>query len=172
MLRLNRTTEYSLIALRHIRSKKTGELTSAREIADRFDLPFEILAKTLQKLKDQGIIAATFGTRGGYVLSTDLKSLNLSDFLAVLEGPTPLVACTSNSTDDNHTATGPSTDGCAYSGACNIKKVMGLLNDKVQAFLKTISIDELTRDDEPVPLVKLNLTPQPEIPAYASQLEE
>lgn len=136
MLKLNRTTEYGLIALTYIRSKEQGALTSAREIADHFDLPFEILAKTLQRLKEQGIIASTYGTRGGYVLSRDLATLDLAEFLQMMEGPIGVVACQTPSTDNKD---------CGYRGSCNISSTMSLLNHRLYDFLHRISIEELTR---------------------------
>ena len=60
MIKLNRTTEYGLMALRHMSRKRAldpSELTSAREVSPIFlDLPFEITAKTLQRMRDTGLI--------------------------------------------------------------------------------------------------------------------
>lgn len=155
MLRLNRTTEYGLIALSYIRGKNQGELSSAREIAAHFDLPFEILAKTLQRLKEQGIIASTYGTRGGYVLARDLNTLNLADFLKMMEGPVSVVACTHNGSD-------PSPN-CEYLSQCNIKRMMATLNSRVYDFLNRISLEELTRSpaemSTPGQLRSLNIMP-------------
>src|SRR6185437_15556598 len=63
MIKLNRTTEYGLMALRHMnqKSKAGPELTSAREVADVFGLPFEITAKTLQRMKEIGLIHSSQG---------------------------------------------------------------------------------------------------------------
>ncbi|MBI3542924.1 MAG: Rrf2 family transcriptional regulator [Deltaproteobacteria bacterium] len=143
MLKLNRTTEYGLIALTYIRSKPNGELTSAREVADHFDLPFEILAKTLQRLKDQGVISSTYGTRGGYVLSRDLATLDLAEFLKMMEGPVSVVACQTP---------GAVAEDCGYKGSCNIHKMMGTLNDRFYDFLHRISVEEITRS--PLPPVR------------------
>ena len=79
MIRLNRTTEYGLMALRYI-SRKQG-CTSAREVADTYGLPFEITAKTLLRLKDLGLIQSTQGARGGYTLSRCMKEISLAEFL-------------------------------------------------------------------------------------------
>lgn len=136
MLKLNRTTEYGLMALAYIRGKGKSELTSAREIADHFELPFEILAKTLQRLKEHGLIASTYGTRGGYVLSRDLASLDLAEFLRMMEGPVSVVACQNDAAG---------TDPCGYKHNCNIKQTMNTLNTRFYDFMHRISIEELTR---------------------------
>lgn len=134
------------MALSYIRGKEAGALTSAREIAQYFDLPFEILAKTLQRLKEQGLIASTHGTRGGYVLSKDLKTMNLLEFLMFMEGPVGLVTCMGS---DGH-KNGAMDHPCAYKSGCNIRPVLSVLNGKIYDFLSRISLDELTR----IPLTK------------------
>lgn len=138
MLKLNRTTEYGLIALTYIRGKSDGALTSAREVADHFDLPFEILAKTLQRLKDQGVITSTYGTRGGYVLSRNLETISLSEFLKMMEGPVCVVACQNPDTIATE-------HDCGYRGSCNILPMMTALNNRFSEFLNHISLEELTR---------------------------
>ncbi len=140
MVKLNRATEYGLIALRYIRNKGNGELTSAREISKEYNLPFEILAKTLQKLKEQGIIGSTFGTRGGYQLSKDLTKLSLLEFLQVMEGNIGVVSCVESSNQSESSA-----NCCSYESSCSIRPVMSSLNTKIYDFLSRISLDELTR---------------------------
>ena len=144
MLKLNRTTEYGLMALSYIRGKASGELTSAREIATNFDLPFEILAKTLQRLKEQGLITSTYGTRGGYVLSKDLTKINLLDFLRVMEGPVGVVSCVTTTSIPSE-ARNAENNCCEYSGSCSIRPIMSHLNDRMYEFMSRISLDELTR---------------------------
>ncbi len=134
MLKLNRTTEYGIMALSYIRQKENGTMSSAREIADRFQLPFEILAKTLQKLKENGVIESSQGTRGGYILLRNLKTLNLAEFIGMTEGSSQVVMCTHEK----------GVSSCEYQAHCNIQKVMWNLNDKIQDFLKNITLDELT----------------------------
>lgn len=141
MVKLNRTTEYGLIALTYIKSKAEGELTSAREIAERYSLPFEILAKTLQKLKEQEIITSTYGTRGGYVLKRDLRTVSLLEFLKIMEGPVGVVPCVNTAKVEMTTK---SSACCDYETGCSIRPTMSFLNNKVSDFLGRIFLDELT----------------------------
>src|SRR5262245_14121899 len=96
MIKLNRTTEYGLMALRHMSRKRSSDpqsVTSAREVADSYGLPFEITAKTLQRLKDTGLIHSAQGARGGYTLQRALSDVTLAEFLRLMEGPQAVVAC-------------------------------------------------------------------------------
>ncbi len=134
MIRLNRTTEYGLIALRHMSRKQveSAGVTSAREIADSYGLPFEITAKTLQRLKDTGLIRSAQGARGGYTLERPLGDVSLAEFLSLMEGPQSVVAC-------QPTLGKP----CEYHVKCEIKGVMDHLNARVFNFLAGIRLDEL-----------------------------
>lgn len=134
MIKLNRTTEYGLIALRHMSRKKDG-VTSAREVADVYGLPFEITAKTLQRLKDTGLIQSAQGAHGGYSLGKDLKEVSLSEFLRLMEGPKAVVLCANN----------PAKGGCEYAPKCEIKHMMGHLNQRINHFLSEIYLDEVAK---------------------------
>ncbi len=140
MIKMNRTTEYGLIALRHM-SRKAGTVTSAREIADCYGFPFEITAKTLQRLRDTGLIQSAQGSRGGYRLSRDLSKVSLADFMSLMEGAQGVVACSSH---EAPVASGPCA--CEYHVRCEIRGVMGDLNRRVQQFLSGIRLEELTSD--------------------------
>ena len=149
MIRLNRTTEYGLMALRHMSKKMSGKSsqnalsladspqswTSAREIADCYGIPFEITAKTLQRLKESGIIQSAHGAKGGYILQRSLSEVSLAEFLTLMEGPQGLVAC-SGSEDQ-------SVNDCEYGSHCEIKSVMNRLNSRLFKFLSGIPLAEL-----------------------------
>ena len=139
MIRLNRTTEYGLIALRHISRKNDsipGEVTSAREIADCYGLPFEITAKTLQRLKETGLIHSAQGARGGYTLHRSLNDISLAEFLELMEGPQAVVLCASSEPDSH-------SPSCEYGGRCEIRGWMNALNHKILNFLSHIPLAEL-----------------------------
>src|SRR4051812_19412287 len=119
MIKLNRTTEYGLMALRHMSRKKESdpsEVTSAREIADSYGLPFEITAKTLQRLKDTGLIHSAQGARGGYTLQRSLQEITLAEFLKLMEGPQAVVACMGPSQSSDSAKNG----SCEYNAKCEI----------------------------------------------------
>jgi Rrf2 family protein len=136
MIKLNRTTEYSLVALRYMSRKKAN--TSAREISDTYGLPFEITAKTLQRLKDTGIIQSVQGAHGGYTIKRDLNEVSLAEFLSLMEGKSAVVACTTSTPD------GALKCGCEYQSKCEIRDLMGGLNQRVTEFLASIRLAELT----------------------------
>lgn len=138
MVKLNRTTEYGLIALRHMSAKESqgdSSVTSARELADSYGLPFEITAKTLQRMRDTGLIISAQGARGGYTIGRSPADLNVSEFLELMEGPQAIVSCT-----------GPHampSSSCEYEKKCVVKGIMGDLNERVKYFLSGIRLVDL-----------------------------
>ncbi len=139
MIRLNRTSEYGLMALSHMRTKTGTVVTSTREVAEAYGLPFEILAKTLQKLKENKFITSVHGTKGGYVLNCNLASVTLDRYMGAMEGDTDVVCCCAKA------GVQPSQAACPYVERCNIKPAMQTLNDKLSSFMQTITLDELTQ---------------------------
>ena len=69
MLRLSKKADYGLIAMRHLALLPETLASSAREIAEQYDIPVELLAKVLQRLSRQGLLVSHQGTRGGYHLA-------------------------------------------------------------------------------------------------------
>ena len=83
MLRLSKKADYALIAMKHLARTAGAPSTSAREIAEQYDIPIELLAKVLQRLVRTGLLASTQGTRGGYALSRLLPGAGLDRCNAV-----------------------------------------------------------------------------------------
>lgn len=150
MIKINRTSEYGLIALRHMSRKPSHEVTSAREIADTYGLPFEITAKTLLRLKDSGLIQSAQGAKGGYMLQRSLEEIHLAEFLGLMEGPQSMVACSPQHAADAEEMKNSGAPlklagcQCEYSPRCEIKDVMNDLNGKLFQFLAGIPLAEIT----------------------------
>ena len=143
MIKLNRTTEYGLIALKHISQthSESSDPVSAREIADTYGLPFEITAKTLQRLKESGLIRSVQGVRGGYTLGKDVFGVSLSQFIDFMEGKAGVVACCEKAGTSPTPET--SQDRCEYQPKCEIHPLMKELNGRIRNFLSEISLGDL-----------------------------
>ncbi len=76
MLRLSKKADYALMAMKHLAVRPDAASASAREIAEAYDIPVELMAKVLQRLVRRGLLVSHQGTRGGYRLSrADLDDL-------------------------------------------------------------------------------------------------
>ena len=132
MLKITRKVEYALIALRHMQLKQSEELTSTKEIATRYGVPQQLLAKTLQHMARDGIIEAVQGSAGGYRVATNLDQISMKDFFEKLEGPLGMMDCYFDS-------------DCIQIGACNIRIPIQRINDNMRNLFSQMSVQEVTQ---------------------------
>jgi Rrf2 family protein len=97
MLRLSKKADYALIAMKHLALHSDRGAASAREIAEQYDIPIELMAKVLQRLVRRGLLASHHGTRGGYQLARRPTQISVADVIQAIEGPVSVTAC---STED------------------------------------------------------------------------
>ena len=55
MLRLSKKADYALMAMKHLALRGDRASSSAREIAELYDIPIELMAKVLQRLVRGGL---------------------------------------------------------------------------------------------------------------------
>ena len=132
MLKLTRKLEYALIALSHMQQKDGNELSTTKEIAEKFAIPQEILAKALQQLAKLEIIHAVQGPHGGYRVIESLDSLSFMDFIEKMEGPQGLVQCTTDS-------------DCSLMEVCNIREPIKIINKNLITMFSNISLSKITQ---------------------------
>jgi Rrf2 family protein len=137
MLRLSKKADYALIAMKHLARKRTGApSTSAREIAEEYDIPIELMAKVLQRLVRTGLLLSTQGTRGGYTLHRPSSAVSVGDVIQAIDGPFTVTACTT----ENHS--------CDQYSKCNIRDPLWQLKERLVATLAGVSVAELAAEHE------------------------
>ena len=137
MLRLSKKADYALIAMKHLAQKTSGApSTSAREIAEQYDIPIELMAKVLQRLVRTGLLISTQGTRGGYTLSRPSTSISVADVIAAIDGPFTVTACSTEKND------------CEQYSKCSIRDPLWQIRERIAAALGTVTIAEMAADGE------------------------
>ena len=144
MLRLSKKAEYALMALKDLASRPEAEAASAREIAGRFGIPVELMAKVLQRLARQHLLASHHGTHGGYLLARPASRISVADVIEAIDGPVTVTACTS------------ADDDCDQYATCNIRDPLWRIKDQIVQALTSYSLQALA-EDEP-PLVSISVT--------------
>jgi Rrf2 family protein len=143
MLRLSKKADYALMAMKHLALLADTGSASAREIAEQYDIPVELLAKVLQRLARQGILTSHQGTRGGYRLARGPGGISVADVIQAIDGPLTVTAC---STDD---------DMCDQYAKCSVRDPLWRIKDRILTALATFTILEMATDalpDERFPL--------------------
>src|SRR3954471_9544863 len=93
MLRLSKKADYALMALKHLATHTDVVSVSAREIAEAYDIPVELMAKVLQRLARRGLLSSHQGTRGGYRLAKAPSAISVADIIQAIDGPLTVTAC-------------------------------------------------------------------------------
>ena len=144
MLRLSKKADYGLIAMRHLALLPVTTASSAREIAEQYDIPVELLAKVLQRLSRQGLLVSHQGTRGGYHLARSAKAISVADVIQAIDGPVTVTACSEDSPD------------CDQYEKCSVRDPLWRIKGRIVAALSACTIFEMatdTMEDEVFPEV-------------------
>ena len=140
MLRLSKKADYALMAMKHLalRGDRSSHATaSAREIAELYDIPIELMAKVLQRLVRRGLLASHQGTRGGYQLARMPGQISVADVIQAIDGPVTVTAC---STDDME---------CEQFAKCNVRDPLWKVKQRILSALGECTIADLAADVPP-----------------------
>lgn len=133
MLKLSKKVDYGLMSLMHLAQRTERASWSAREIAENYDIPLELLAKILQKLVQKGLLVSHAGTHGGYSLSRPADRISAAELIEAIEGPLSLTNCVSD-------------DGlCGQFEKCNLKSPLQRLNEIVAQTFRDLTIQEMSQ---------------------------
>jgi Rrf2 family protein len=142
MLRLSKKADYALIAMKHLAlrgDRGTSGSASAREIAEQYDIPIELMAKVLQRLVRGGLLASHQGTRGGYHLARVPSQISVADVIQAIDGPVSVTAC---STEEG---------SCDQFAKCNVRDPLWRVRERILSALGECTIAELASDPPPLP---------------------
>ena len=134
MLRLSKKADYGLIAMRHLALLPETTASSAREIAERYDIPVELLAKVLQRLSRRGLLVSHQGTRGGYRLARSARAISVADVIQAIDGPVTVTACSEDSPD------------CDQYEKCSVRDPLWRIKGRIVAALSACTIFEMATD--------------------------
>src|ERR1700676_2915214 len=138
MLRLSKKADYALIAMKHLALRGDRASSSAREIAEAYGIPIELMAKVLQRLVRRGLLASHQGTHGGYQLAGGPVLISVADVIQAIDGPVMVTAC---STDDAQ---------CEQFSKCNVRDPLWRVRERILTALGECTIAELAADPPPV----------------------
>ena len=92
-MRLTRESEYALLGLAFVASRRSGAVVRLAEIATARRLPQTFLAKTCQKLARHGLLVSHRGPGRGYELARQPDQISLREVLEAIEGPDLFSRC-------------------------------------------------------------------------------
>src|SRR6516162_4304138 len=93
MFKLSKKADYGLIAMKHLANHREQHACSASEIAEEYGISATLMAKVLQKLAKQGLVAAKHGSTGGYQLSKEPNRISALEVITAIDGPVLITSC-------------------------------------------------------------------------------
>ncbi|MGO9318730.1 MAG: RrF2 family transcriptional regulator [Terracidiphilus sp.] len=137
MLKLTKKADYGLMALKYLAEHPETPALSAKDVADAYGIPAQLLAKILQQLTKSGLLHSTAGMNGGYALAREASSISAYEVILSIDGPFFITSCTKGKT------------GCELGLSCTIKEPLARVNETIAGVLKSISIQDLTEYEQP-----------------------
>jgi Rrf2 family protein len=132
MIRLSKKVEYALIALQHISQKKLGELTTARELSEKYKISHELIGKILQRLARENFIKSVQGIKGGYFQAKPIEKINLAEVIEAIEGPLRMTECVGEIENSS----------CQRFDVCNVKTKVEEIQRKIEEIFQNIYLGE------------------------------
>lgn len=132
MLKLTKKADYGLMALKYLAEHPETTAMSAKDIADAYGIPAQLLAKILQKLTKSGLLKSHAGMNGGYALARDAREISAYEVIHSIDGPFFITSCTKG------------TKGCELTPSCTIKEPLARVNETIAGVLRSISIHDLS----------------------------
>ncbi len=131
MFKIHKKVKYALIALKYMKSKHKDELSTAKEICTRFDIPFDPTSRVLQIMTQHGLLKAEQGAYGGYRLNGDPTRVSLYELTHMIIGPFAVTDCCTDGA------------GCERISICVLKDAMAKLNGKMIKVFKEVKVMEM-----------------------------
>jgi Rrf2 family protein len=150
MLKLTKKADYGLIALKYLAEHPEKLALSAKDVADSYGIPAQLLAKILQQLTKAGLLKSHAGMNGGYALAREARTISAFEVILAIDGPLFITSCTKGA------------KGCELTTNCTIKEPLARVNETIAGVLKSISIQDLAEQHSSAhaaePLVSLSLS--------------
>lgn len=128
-MKITKASDYAIRILTHLAA--TNEAATSEALARQLDIPFNHLAKLVQRLARKRYLITRKGKGGGLELAVDAKSINLADVIEAVEGPLIVSECILH------------RDTCCFSGECKVRKCLARIRYQLQEMLMKTSIFDL-----------------------------
>jgi Rrf2 family protein len=148
MLSLSKKTDYALLALCYLARGGQERAANTREIAEKFDLPVELLAKVLQRLARAQMLVSTSGPTGGYRLARAAGEITVGAVIAAVDGTPAIIHCMKTDHGD-----------CDQLTKCTIRAPLERVNARILQMLNLISLSEIITEESPISTIPLVVAP-------------
>jgi Rrf2 family protein len=129
ILKISEAASLGLHTMAYLAANPKG-LVSTAHIAQVLDVSEAHLAKVLQRLGHVGLVTASRGPKGGFLLARGHERINLLEVYEAIEGPLPEATCLLGK------------NGCT-AGRCVLGSLVGRINQQVREYLTETRLSEM-----------------------------
>jgi Rrf2 family protein len=130
-----------------LRPTRSAGGASAREIAETYDIPVDLMAKVLTRLVRSGLLTSHQGVHGGYELAQPPAATSVAAVIEAIDGPLSMTACTHGD------------DQCDQFSTCTVRDPLRRIRARIAAILAELSISDIAADPDRSPLITVMPSP-------------
>ncbi|MDX1931279.1 MAG: Rrf2 family transcriptional regulator [Capsulimonadales bacterium] len=133
MFTFTKKTDYALLALSYLATEGTGRVVGPKEIARRYEIPSELLAKVMQTLSRNQIVGSVPGPTGGYKLVRTASEISIGEIIEAVDGPLAIAQCWDES----------GTDGCQQAQHCHLRGPLARIQEDITRLLNAMTLADV-----------------------------
>ncbi|MFN7955082.1 MAG: SUF system Fe-S cluster assembly regulator [bacterium] len=134
MFRMTKQTDYGIVLLTRFAASPTGEVHTARDLAEETALPLPMVSKILKVLGRYGLLVSHRGVKGGYSLARHPDRISMIDIVAALEGPVAITECSLER-----------PGACTQETLCPVRTNWQRINQVIRDALAGLTLAEMTQ---------------------------
>ncbi|GAA0358587.1 RrF2 family transcriptional regulator [Bacillus horti] len=143
-MQFSKSTDYALHALFHLAYSESNQNVGVKELSSTLGVSESYLSKIMSKLRQDGIVRAVPGVKGGYELARTPEQITFFDVIQVIEGRQQMFEC-SNSKSQQHQLLANEGDGLEEQeqpkrNGCLIEQVMKGAEQRLYEYLQEKTI--------------------------------
>jgi len=131
---LRRNTDYALRLMVCLAREYGDGATATRAAAQAEDVSYQLACKLMQRLHAAKLVESCMGPKGGFRLSRPPERIAIREVIEAIQGPLRLNRCLL------------SDAACPRQGSCPIRTKIGELQDRMDEYLSSVTLDELARN--------------------------
>lgn len=131
-MRLTTKGQYAVRAMVNLAAHGSESPVTLKDISADEDISLSYLEQLFVKLRKGNVVRSIRGPGGGYVLARSPREISVGEVITVVEEPLNPVSCLDEG------------QGCERAARCSTQKVWKGLGEKIQEFLGSISLEDLS----------------------------
>jgi len=134
MLKLSKKAEYALMAAKFMAKKNGSGYSTAKEISENYNIPYQLVAKVLQNLVKNDIAVSAKGMNGGFSLAKKPEAIAVLDIIKAVEANYKITDCMQPES---------SMDDCQHFDCCKIRDPLIEIQRKIDKVFSETSLVQI-----------------------------